>query len=108
MLKIGKLILDKGKWDGEQLIPEEFMKRALSPISVSYGANYYGYFCWYQDFKLGEKKYQYLQLRGALGQFVFIFPELELIVVSTGHGAMGYMLQDVPKRIIPAFALPTK
>jgi CubicO group peptidase (beta-lactamase class C family) len=103
MIKIGKMILDKGKWDGEQLIPEAFIEKALSPISVSYGANYYGYFCWYQDFKLGEKKYQYLQLRGALGQFVLIFPELELIVVSTGHGAMGHMLKDVPKRIVPAF-----
>ena len=103
MLKIGKMIFDKGKWNGEQLIPEAFMERAMSPISLSYGSNYYGYFCWYQNFKLGGKTYPYLQCRGALGQFILVFPEQELIVVSTGHGAMGFMLQDVPKRILPAF-----
>ena len=104
MLKFGMLIRDKGKWQGEQLIPEEFMARAVSPISLGWGTNYYGYFCWHRTLKYNDKAYPSIELRGALGQFVFFFPEQDLIVVATAHGVMS-MLQEIPKRIIPAFAL---
>jgi CubicO group peptidase (beta-lactamase class C family) len=103
MLKIGMLIRDNGKWNGEQLIPQAFIKRAVSPIANAYGANYYGYFCWRRTLKHGEKKYSSIELRGALGQFIFVFPEQDLIVVATAHGVMS-MLKDIPNRIIPAFS----
>jgi CubicO group peptidase (beta-lactamase class C family) len=103
MLKVGMMIRDKGKWNGVQLIPEAFVERAMSPITLSYGTNYYGYFTWFRTLKVGDKSYPCMELRGALGQFVFIFPEQDLIVVSTGHGTMS-MLQDLPARILPAFA----
>ncbi len=102
MLKVGMLIRDKGKWNGEQLIPEAFMERAVSPVSNAYGANDYGYFCWHRMLKQGEKEYPSIELRGALGQFIIVFPEQDLIVVATAHGVMS-MLKDIPQRIIPAF-----
>ncbi len=102
MLKIGMLIRDKGKWKGEQLIPQAFIERAISPVSNAYGANYYGYFCWHRTLKKGEEEYPSIELRGALGQFTFVFPEQDLIVVATAHGVMS-MLKDIPVRIIPAF-----
>jgi len=103
MLKIGMMIRDKGKWKGEQLIPQAFVERAISPIILSYGANYYGYFCWFRTLKQEEQEYPSIELRGALGQFIFVFPEQDLIVVATAHGVMS-MLKDIPNRIIPAFA----
>ncbi len=103
MLKIGMLIRDKGKWQGEQLIPQAFMERAVSPITLGWGTNYYGYFCWHRTLKRGEEEYPSIELRGALGQFVFIFPEQDLIVVATAHGVMS-MLKEIPERIVPAFA----
>ena len=103
MLKIGMLIRDKGKWQGEQLIPQAFMERAVSPITLGWGTNYYGYFCWHRTLKHGEEEYPSIELRGALGQFIFIFPEQDLIVVATAHGVMS-MLKEIPERIVPAFA----
>ncbi len=102
MLKIGMLIRDKGKWKGEQLIPQAFMERATSPITLSYGINHYGYFCWFRKLMQEEKEYPSIELRGALGQFVFVFPEQDLIVVATAHGVMS-MIKDIPERIVPAF-----
>ncbi|MDP6088163.1 MAG: serine hydrolase [Nitrospinota bacterium] len=102
MLKFGMLIRDKGKWKGEQLIPATFMKRAVSPISLGWGTNYYGYFCWHRTLRHNGKEYPSIELRGALGQFVFIFPNQDLIVVATAHGVMT-MLREIPERIIPAF-----
>ena len=103
MIKIGMLIRDHGKWQGEQLISEAFMERAVSPISLGWGTNYYGYFCWHRMLNHKGEAYPSIELRGALGQFVFIFPEQDVIVVATAHGVMA-LLQEIPARIIPAFA----
>lgn len=104
MLKFGMLIRDKGKWEGKPLIPQVFMERTVSPISLGWGTNYYGYFCWHRTLKHGGEDYPCIELRGAHGQFVFVFPEQDLIVVATAHGVMT-MLKEIPERIIPAFAM---
>jgi CubicO group peptidase (beta-lactamase class C family) len=85
MLKWGLVILAKGKWQGEQLIPAAFVERATSPITLSYGKSYYGYFWWVEDFTVGGRTYHSIEGRGAGGQFIFMFPELELIAVFTAH-----------------------
>ncbi len=104
MLKWGMLILAKGKWQGEQLIPAAFVERATSPITLSYGTSYYGYFWWADDFKVGDKTCHCMEGRGAGGQFIFIFPDVDLIAVITAHQkGMGPMLAAVPERILPAF-----
>ena len=104
MLKMGMLVLAGGKWDGGQLIPKAFIQRATSPIVLSYGTSHYGYFWWVDDFKVGQKTYRCKAGRGAGGQFILIFPELDLIAVITAHNkGMGTMLKDAPARLIPAF-----
>ncbi len=105
MLKFGMLILNKGKWRGQQLIPEAYITRATSPNAHSYGTSFYGFFWWVEDFKIGEKTYHSIEGRGAGGQFIFMFPELDLVTVITSHDkGMGNMLATLPKNIIPAFA----
>ena len=104
MLKMGLLVLAGGKWNGEQLIPKKFIERATSPIVLSYGTSHYGYFWWIDNFKVDGKTYHCKAGRGAGGQFILIFPELELIAVITAHNkGMGTMLKDAPANIIPAF-----
>lgn len=101
MLKFGQLILNKGKWKGEQLIPEAYLARATTPSQIN---ERYGFFWWVEDFTVGGKTYHSFQGRGAGGQFIFMFPELDLIAVVTAHNkGMGEMLKTLPQRIIPAF-----
>lgn len=104
MLKMGMLVLEEGQWRGQQLIPAEFVKRATSPIRLSYGKSNYGYFWWVEDFEVGGKTYHGKQGRGAGGQFIFMFPKLKLIAVVTAHNkGMGAMLRTLPQKLIPAF-----
>lgn len=101
MLKFGQLILNKGKWKGEQLIPEAYLARATTPSQIN---ERYGFFWWVEDFTVGGKTYHSFQGRGAGGQFIFMFPELDLVAVVTSHNkGMGEMLKTLPQRIIPAF-----
>ena len=104
MIKFGMLILGKGRWRDQQLIPEAYLTRATSPNTHSYGTAYYGFFIWSEDFPVGDKTYHAVEGRGAGGQFIFMFPELDLVVVITAHDkGMGDMLKTLPQRIIPAF-----
>ena len=45
-LKMALLVMNRGTWNGEQLIPAEFVERATSPIRKTYGKSSYGYFWW--------------------------------------------------------------
>ena len=104
MMKIGMMTMNLGRWQGKQLIPKAFVERATSPIKLSYGKSHYGYFWWVEDFEIGAKVYKCKQGRGAGGQFIFMFPELELVVVVTAHNkGMGTMLRTLPQKLIPAF-----
>jgi len=104
MLKWGLLVLAKGKWQGEQLIPAAFVERATSPISLSYGKSFYGFFWWVEDFQVEGKTWHCVEGRGAGGQFIFMFPELDLIAVITAHHkGMGTMLATLPQRLLPEF-----
>ena len=101
MLKFGQLILNKGKWKGEQLIPEAYLARVTTPSQIN---ERYGFFWWVEDFTVGGKTYHSFQGRGAGGQFIFMFPELDLVAVVTSHNkGMGDTLKTLPQRINPAF-----
>ena len=71
MLKIGQLFLQKGIWNGKQIISKEYIDSAISPSPQNSG---YGYLWW-----LGEDWYG---CRGYGGQAVTVFPEQNKIVVT--------------------------
>ena len=104
MVKWGLLVLDQGKWRGEQLIPAEYVAKATARIAELSPTNGYGYFWWTDDFKVGDKSLHAIEGRGAGGQFIFMFPEADLVVVVTAHQkGMGTMLKDLPPALLPAF-----
>lgn len=115
MVKLGILAMNKGKWNGEQLIPEAYVAKAISPILYTgdddvYGGGKdvsnqgYGYFWWNADLKYGDKSYFSSSAQGGGGQFIILIEELDLIVVTTGHNNDGNgTLQLTAERIIPAF-----
>jgi CubicO group peptidase (beta-lactamase class C family) len=104
MVKWGLLVLDKGKWHGEQLIPAEYVAKATSRINQNSATNGYGFFWWTDDFKVGDKSYHAVEGRGAGGQFIFMFPEADLVVVVTAHQkGMGTMLKELPPALLPTF-----
>ncbi len=104
MVKFGLLLLNQGKWNGEQLVPAEYLQLAVSPLVQTNKEYFYGYFWWNLTFELEGMKYPMIQGCGAGGQFIFIFPTFELVVVATAHNkGMGNMLKELPGKIVPAF-----
>ena len=106
MIKMGLLTLNQGKWRGQQHIPSAFVKKATTPLLFNGTTDTdYGYFWWHQVRKVKDKKYPCIQGRGAGGQFIFVFPTLDLVASVTSHNqGMGKMLRDLPEILIPAFS----
>jgi hypothetical protein len=72
------------------------------PVSNPQGTSY-GFFWWRHDVEINGKTYDCQSGRGAGGQFILMFPEVDLLVVITAHNkGMGKMLRTVPERILPA------
>ena len=108
MLKIGMLAAQNGKWQGERLIPERFVKKALSPIYRNDEGDSYGYFWLGRDYKVDGKTYPSTTCRGAGGQLIFVIPDADLIIAVTSdtEGAQSLdipMRGFVPRIILPAF-----
>lgn len=114
MVKLGTLAMNKGKWKGEQLIPEAYIKKAISPILYTgdddvFGGGRdvsnqgYGYFWWNANLKHGTKSYYSASAQGGGGQYIILIKELDLIIVVTAHDRDNSTLQLTAERILPAF-----
>ncbi len=113
MIKWGILTINKGQWNGEQLIPEMFIERATSKIvdqSEAYDdqvagvtGTAYGYYWWQADLSAGGKKYLSKAARGGSGQTIAVIEELDLVVVTTTHRDVADPVSLIAQRILPAF-----
>lgn len=77
--KFGKLYLQNGMWNGEQILSTSFVFKSINPRFSE--SPQYGYGWWLSNYK--NKHIYYM--RGHLGQFVIVIPEDDLIIVRLGH-----------------------
>jgi len=79
MLRFGYLYLNNGSWDGQQIIPAEYV--AASKPRRALGENY-GYLFWGASGRKGfETAYD---ASGSFGNFIFIMPDHDMVIVRTG------------------------
>ncbi len=99
MAKLGYLYLHGGQWDGQQIVSEEWTKTAvitrIKAAEVS-GVLNYGYL-WWTSTVSGHEAYVAL---GALGQAIWVVPDLDLVVVTTND--IGFISRAVVMTIINA------
>ena len=77
MAKLGQLYLNKGKWNGKQIIPESWAEASVTKKVDSIEGTYgYGYQLWMEE-RLGSFEYN-----GMLGQNVLIYPDVDMVIVT--------------------------
>ncbi|MEM9000403.1 MAG: serine hydrolase [Bacteroidota bacterium] len=113
MVKWGILVANKGKWQGEQLVPAAFIARATRKIvdqsdeyddtSGGISGTAYGYFWWQADFSAGDKNYFSKAARGGSGQTINVIETLDLVVVTTTHRSVDDPISVTATRVLPAF-----
>ena len=84
MAKIGELFLNKGNWNGEQIISEQWINNSTATqFERNSGSADYGYQWWVRTF--GENNHPAFFAQGHYGQYIFVVPDLNLVVALTSH-----------------------
>lgn len=83
--RIGKLYLNKGNFDGVQLVDTAFVEESTRPAPIldnnGQPNRIYGLHWWC----INRKQHQVFFARGILGQYIFVVPDKNLIIVRLGH-----------------------
>ena len=103
MAKLGYLYLHNGQWNGKQIVPAEWVQSSTTGHMETKGLmnaaedDGYGYFWWIDSFG-GYSAH------GFGGQYIFVLPGLDVVVVFTG----GIADPDfpVPHQLVKTYLLP--
>ena len=90
MAKLGALYLNGGVWNGERIVSAQWVEastRQSIPLVGQYRSLYgYGYNWWLGRSEYVDREVEYFRAAGWGGQYVYVFPELELVIVFTAGG----------------------
>jgi CubicO group peptidase (beta-lactamase class C family) len=97
MLKFGLLYANRGRWNGKQVVPANWVTESTQPKIQPRPGLGYGYFWWTKDFEHKGKTVSSFFAWGYGGQYIFVVPALQLVVVMSGsHWGTDPVDQGIP------------
>ena len=119
MAKIGLLVLNEGRWNDQQIIPENWIRESTQPHVSESEFFDYGYQWWHrsssnkswwkENHSPTESEHEMVQAMGWGGQYIFIIRDLDLVIVTTasdydeGSGEAHSKVPMVIEEIVPMF-----
>lgn len=90
MGKLGILVLNNGIFSGKHVVSEDWINEStLVKTNTHISGDDYSYHWWNLHLKSEGKTYECIWANGWGSQFIYIFPELEVVIVTTGHNYEG-------------------
>ncbi|WP_259068055.1 serine hydrolase domain-containing protein [Mucilaginibacter sp. X4EP1] len=99
MLKIGRMVLDDGVWEGKRIVSETWLRASTTatiPIPDNWSfvkfsrsktaipqQTYYGYYWYNETVKINNGEYPVVFASGNGGQYIMIIKKLNMVVVFT-------------------------
>lgn len=100
--KFGLLYLQKGKWNGQQLLPEEWVKLATSK-QVSNGSNPKSDWNQGYGFQFWRSRHNTYRGDGAFSQFCIVIPDHDVVVaITSGESDMQAVMNVLWDKLLPA------
>ena len=100
LLRLGRLFQRKGDWDGNRLLSSAWVDASVRADSASHPSLRYGYFWWLNPVE-GRSPSYYAE--GRFGQFIYVVPDLDLVMVRTGRddGDMSWrsLFEEIADRV---------
>lgn len=109
MLRVGDLYLNAGRYNGQQVVSEAWVRTSIEPRTVSrFGDREYGYGWWIRELAGHPVFYAW----GYGGQFIFIVPSVRTVIAVTSVSTPGSERREhlrsvydlVERHIIPVAA----
>ncbi|MBN2355145.1 serine hydrolase [candidate division KSB1 bacterium] len=83
MAKIGSMYLHKGRWQDQSILSPEWVQASLLSRIYSQSGYGYGYQWWSTSTTVNNEKIYIPFAWGWGGQFIFVIPSLNMVIVST-------------------------
>jgi hypothetical protein len=112
MTKIGVTFLNKGVWNGKQVISEQWIEKCATAFPGNRGIDVpdepsgkvgYSYTWWIKEYSHSGKKINMYAASGFGGQHIMVFPELNAVVVFTGG---NFVTSRPPFILLEEYVLP--
>jgi CubicO group peptidase (beta-lactamase class C family) len=102
ILKLAMMYHDNGKWQGQQIVSGEWVRKTFEKDDVEFG-----YLWRHKYFDVDGKRYNSYLATGNGGQKINIWPELNMITIFTGGNYNSYLYgrQTPPNEMIPKYIL---
>ncbi len=98
--RIGKLYLDSGRWNGIQIVPQEYAFESIEPNGTIHEDKSpsldYGYSWWMIPEYNGHHVFY---ARGILGQYIIMVPDMNMIIVRLGSKRIKPVANEVPRDV---------
>jgi len=96
--RLGRLMLDSGRWKGNEIIPADYYLHSIKPCMIpdeeGKPCNYYGYQWW-----IIPGKPDIFYARGILGQYVIVIPSKKVIIVRLGKHRSAQYVDNAPAEV---------
>jgi CubicO group peptidase (beta-lactamase class C family) len=115
MVKIGAMMLNKGEWNGNQIVSENWVDKCITPYAGNtnikipgedLGKVGYAYTWWTKSFEYRGKPIRWYSALGWGGQKISILPESDMVIVFTGanYTSKVHHFKIMKRFILPAVA----
>jgi CubicO group peptidase (beta-lactamase class C family) len=107
MLKIGYLYLQKGCWQGKQLLSQEWVSESTTSKVYANEHFEYGYAWWLRDYLLPnqEQPVKVICACGWAGQRIYIIPEMGIVTAIISKADLWAVTENLDK-LLGEFLLP--
>ncbi len=103
-LKLGYLYLNDGRWNGRQILSEEWVHEALLPQAHMWGEDY-GYGWWLISYPYQGREVKAFYAGGNGGQYVIGVPELDLLITFYAGNYNQKIMHQTKRELVPEYIL---
>ncbi|MFB6343134.1 serine hydrolase domain-containing protein [Saccharicrinis sp. FJH62] len=95
MAKLGRLYINKGLWNNNRLLSEEFINNATKRDTTDGSCSDFQY-----NIRFDPLQPDYYYARGLYGQLILIYPKKKIIIVRTGETDLKYNPQFMNRIVL--------
>lgn len=96
--RLGQLMLDSGRWKGNEIIPMDYYLNSIKPCRIpdntGQPCTYYGYQWW-----IIPSKPSIFYARGILGQYIIVIPSKKTVIVRLGKKRADERIDNAPAEV---------
>jgi len=106
LARLGQLVLEGGRWQGQQLVPADYVAAMLSAQAQTADDSDYGYQWWGLKLSIDGTPRTVWAMSGNGGNYVFVLPDKRAVAVVTSQAYNRSFAHPQSRRILTDFLLP--